>query len=208
MSASRPTIAVLATMNTKSKEAHFVADVLTRAGATPWIVDLSMKAHAASVADVTGAQVAAAAGASWQAVDERSRQDAAAVMIEGGTRISAREICQGRSRGRHRHRRRERHRSRVLDSAGAALPRAQGHGQRGRRHRSRAVVCRGERHLHVSLDWRCLAQPRDQGGHGERGERGGDGSQNLGGETGGADRSMRRLWRSPRSAARRRASIA
>jgi uncharacterized protein (UPF0261 family) len=31
----------LATMNTKGKEARFVADVLARAGATPWSVDLS-----------------------------------------------------------------------------------------------------------------------------------------------------------------------
>ena len=45
MSASRPIIAVLATMDTKSNEARFIADVLTRAGATPWIVDLSMKSH-------------------------------------------------------------------------------------------------------------------------------------------------------------------
>ena len=33
LSASNPTVAVLVTMNTKSKEAQFVADVLARAGA-------------------------------------------------------------------------------------------------------------------------------------------------------------------------------
>jgi uncharacterized protein (UPF0261 family) len=39
-------------MDTKSNEARFVADVLTRAGATPWIVDLSMKSHTLSAADI------------------------------------------------------------------------------------------------------------------------------------------------------------
>ena len=52
MSSSRPTVAVLATINTKNKEARFVADVLARAGAIPWIVDLSMKAHDVRHADV------------------------------------------------------------------------------------------------------------------------------------------------------------
>ena len=69
MSAPKPTIAVLATLNTKSKEARFVADVLARAGATPWIVDLSLKSHVVDGADVAGAKVAAAAGASWQALE-------------------------------------------------------------------------------------------------------------------------------------------
>jgi uncharacterized protein (UPF0261 family) len=87
LSASKPTIAVLATLNTKCSEARFVAEVLTRAGATPWIVDLSLKSHSVDGADVAGAGVAAAAGASWQALSERSRQDAAAVIAEGGKKI-------------------------------------------------------------------------------------------------------------------------
>ena len=56
MSSSRPTVAVLATMNTKGKEARFVADVLARAGATPWIVDLSLKSHDADDADLAAAE--------------------------------------------------------------------------------------------------------------------------------------------------------
>src|SRR5215470_13614798 len=87
LSASKPTIAVLATLNTKGREARFVAEVLARAGATPWIVDLSLKSHSVDGADVAGAAVAAAAGASWQALNERSREDAAAVMAEGGKKI-------------------------------------------------------------------------------------------------------------------------
>src|SRR5258707_1514698 len=87
LNASKPTIAVLATLNTKGREARFVAEVLARAGTTAWIVDLSLKSHSIDGANVTGAGVAAAAGASWQALSEHSRQDAAAVMAEGGKKI-------------------------------------------------------------------------------------------------------------------------
>ncbi|MFL4983637.1 MAG: Tm-1-like ATP-binding domain-containing protein [Xanthobacteraceae bacterium] len=80
-------MAVLATLDTKGKEARFVAEVLARAGAVPWIVDLSLKPHDRGGADATAASVAAAAGVSWQDLNERSRQDAAAVMAEGGRRI-------------------------------------------------------------------------------------------------------------------------
>lgn len=82
-------------MDTKGNEARFVADMLSRAGAVPWLVDLSMKAHAVAAADVTGARVAEAAGASWQALDQRSRADAAAVMVEGGTRILLDKFAKG-----------------------------------------------------------------------------------------------------------------
>ena len=99
MSASRPTIAVLATLNTKAREARFVADALARAGVIPWIVDLSLKSHDADNADLAGAKVAAAAGASWQALDERSRQDAAAVMIEGGTKLLLEKFVKGEVSG-------------------------------------------------------------------------------------------------------------
>ena len=74
-------------MNTKGKEARFVADALMRAGVTPWIVDLSLKAHTVGDADLAGANVAAAAGVSWQMLNERTRQDAAAVMIDGGIKL-------------------------------------------------------------------------------------------------------------------------
>src|SRR5216684_2666446 len=51
------------------------------------IGDLSLKSHKVDGADVVGAGVAAAAGTSWQALSERSRQDAATVMAEGGKKI-------------------------------------------------------------------------------------------------------------------------
>ena len=95
MSASKPSIAVLATLNTKGKEARFVVDALARAGATPWVVDLSLRAHDVDGADVAGATVAAAAGASWHALNERSRQDATAVMIEGGRKLLLEKFIDG-----------------------------------------------------------------------------------------------------------------
>lgn len=99
MKASNPTVVVLATMNTKNREARFVAEALARAGAVPWIVDLSMKSHDVSGADVSGAQVAEAAGVSWTALNERTRQAALAVMIEGGTRILLEKVTKGEVAG-------------------------------------------------------------------------------------------------------------
>jgi uncharacterized protein (UPF0261 family) len=92
-------VAVLATLNTKSKEARFVADVLARAGATAWIVDLSLRPHDIGGAHVTGAKVAGAAGASWQALSACSRQDAAALMAEGGKRIVLERFLKGEISG-------------------------------------------------------------------------------------------------------------
>jgi len=86
-------------MNTKGKEARFIADVLARSGATPWIVDLSLKSHDADDADLAGVNVAAAAGTSWQTLNERSRQDAAAVMIEGGTKMLLEKFIKGEVSG-------------------------------------------------------------------------------------------------------------
>jgi len=99
VSASKPTVAVLATMNTKGKEARFIADMLTRAGVRPWIVDLSLKPHDAGDADMAAANVAAAAGAAWQTLNERTRQDAAAVMIEGGAKMLLEKFAKGEVAG-------------------------------------------------------------------------------------------------------------
>ena len=99
MRRSRPTVAVLATMNTKSKEARFVARALSRAGVRPWIVDLSLKTHSVDGIDMNAASVVAAAGASWQALNEQSRQEAAAVMIAGGSRILTERFLRGKIAG-------------------------------------------------------------------------------------------------------------
>ena len=99
MSKSRPTVAVLATMNTKSKEARFVAHALAHAGVTPWIIDLSLKTHNVDGADMTGASVVAAVGASWQMLNPQSRQEAATVMIDGGSKILIEQFLKGKVAG-------------------------------------------------------------------------------------------------------------
>ena len=95
MSVLKPIVAILATINTKSKEVHFIANVLERAGATPWIVDLSMKPHNLPLADITGEQVARLADRSWLALDGSVRQEAAAVMVEGGTKLLLEKYTKG-----------------------------------------------------------------------------------------------------------------
>lgn len=99
LSASEPIVAVLATMNSKGKEARFVAEVMARAGAMPWIVDLSLKPHDVAGADVAGTDIAEAAGASWQTLGERTRQEAAVVMAEGGTKILLEKFIKGEIAG-------------------------------------------------------------------------------------------------------------
>jgi uncharacterized protein (UPF0261 family) len=99
LNTSGPTVAVLATMNTKGKEAKFIADVLACAGVQPWIVDLSLKPHSVEAADMGGATVAAAAGTAWQTLNEQSRQDAAAVMIEGGSKVLVEKAVGGEIAG-------------------------------------------------------------------------------------------------------------
>jgi uncharacterized protein (UPF0261 family) len=98
LNASKPTVVILATMNTKGNEARFVAGVLEAAGILPLIVDLSMKSHKVS-ADVTGAQVAEAAGAYWPSLDESTRQEASDVMIKGGTRVLLDKLSKGEISG-------------------------------------------------------------------------------------------------------------
>ncbi|HKN09057.1 MAG TPA: Tm-1-like ATP-binding domain-containing protein, partial [Pseudomonadota bacterium] len=70
-------------------------DTLVRAGAAPCVVDLSLQPHALEGADVTGAEVAAAASATWQALSGRSRQDAAAVIAEGARKILLKRFLDG-----------------------------------------------------------------------------------------------------------------
>lgn len=87
MTIANPVVAVLATLNTKAKEARFIADVLAGAGVTPWIVDLSLQPHDVECPGVSGASVAAAAGETWQTLSRRSRHDAATAMAAGGSKI-------------------------------------------------------------------------------------------------------------------------
>ena len=94
-----PTVAVLATFDTKGREARFVANALACAGVMPWSVDLSLQAHQVGGADVAGAKVAAAAGLTWQALGGLSRQEAAARMTEGGQKLLLDKFARGELAG-------------------------------------------------------------------------------------------------------------
>jgi len=99
LSESKPTVAVLATFDTKGKEARFVADALARAGVAPWTIDLSLQPHAVDGADVAGATVASAAGISWQALGGLSRADAAARIATGGQKLLLERFARGELAG-------------------------------------------------------------------------------------------------------------
>ncbi len=84
---AKPVIAVLVTLDSKGAEARFVCDVLERAGADPWLVDLSLRPHDVSGADVSGGDLAEAAGTSWDDLASNDRTAASEMMIEGGRSV-------------------------------------------------------------------------------------------------------------------------
>jgi uncharacterized protein (UPF0261 family) len=88
-------VAVLATLDSKHEAAQFMCGALREAGVTPWLVDLSLRPHAQGAADVGGAEVAKASGATWEALATLSRADAAQTMIAGATRIVKDEVAGG-----------------------------------------------------------------------------------------------------------------
>lgn len=96
---SKPVIALLATMDSKAREALFLAEALERAGVEAWILDLSLKPHDLCGAAVPGAEVAKAAGATWEDLGAMTRREAAAAMVEGGTRILLAQFAKGEVAG-------------------------------------------------------------------------------------------------------------
>ncbi len=80
-------VAVLASLDSKHAAARFICDALSEAGAIPWLVDLSLRPHDLTIANVGGETVARAAGLAWTAIGELSRAEAAKVMIRGGTEV-------------------------------------------------------------------------------------------------------------------------
>ncbi len=92
---AKPVIAVLVTLDSKGAEARFVCDVLVRAGADPWLVDLSLRPHGVAGADMSGGDLAAAAGTSWDDLASRDRTAASEAMIEGGKSVIRRRFDDG-----------------------------------------------------------------------------------------------------------------
>ncbi len=79
-----PVIAVLATLDSKGPEVHAVCEMLSDLGAHPRVIDLSLRPHGSPGADLTGGELAEAAGSSWAAVGDLGRGEASDVMIAGG----------------------------------------------------------------------------------------------------------------------------
>ncbi len=80
-------VAVLVTLDSKGAEGRFLCEALVRAGAQPWIIDLSMRPHDIDDAHVHGGEVAKAADTTWEALASLSRAEAGKTMITGGTKV-------------------------------------------------------------------------------------------------------------------------
>lgn len=80
-------IAVLITLDTKAAEAAFICGNLERHGCAPFIVDLSLRPHDVAGAAISGGDLAAAAGSSWQALAEMDRTGASETMIAGARNL-------------------------------------------------------------------------------------------------------------------------
>lgn len=97
--ADAPTVAILATMDTKGAEAAFVAGVLREQGVTPWVVDVGMTPPAGPV-DLPNTAVARAGGMELaEAVTCPSRDRMGAVMGGGAAALLAQRLQAGRLHG-------------------------------------------------------------------------------------------------------------
>ena len=96
---STQAVAILVTMDSKGAEARFLAETLHDLGVRPLVVDLSCRPHEAGGADVTGAEVAAAAGENWENLARMERNAASEVMMQGGRRILVEKFQKEEIRG-------------------------------------------------------------------------------------------------------------
>src|SRR5262245_43743846 len=85
---SGKTIAVLATLDTKGKEAQFVREQIESFGDRALVIDTGVTGSPATHADITRAQVADAGGISLaKLLEHPDREVAAPVMADGATKI-------------------------------------------------------------------------------------------------------------------------
>lgn len=80
-----PTIAVLATLDSKRDAALFACERLRDAGAEPWLVDLSLKPHDNRGADVSAGDIVGRSGTGWAELGDMERSQAAETMIAAGS---------------------------------------------------------------------------------------------------------------------------
>ena len=84
---STPTIAVLATLDSKDDAARYTCGVLREIGAEPWLMDLSLRPHDIAGADIGGGEIAKASGVTWDDLADMERSAAAKTMISGGAKL-------------------------------------------------------------------------------------------------------------------------
>ncbi|MDA0239580.1 MAG: Tm-1-like ATP-binding domain-containing protein [Proteobacteria bacterium] len=92
---TQPTIAVLATLDSKAEAAHFLCERIREAGALPWLIDLSLKPHDEPGADVSAGEIVERAGSNWQAIGEMERLAAGETMIAAGAEMLLEEYASG-----------------------------------------------------------------------------------------------------------------
>lgn len=91
----KPVICLLATLDSKADAIRFMRQALCDAGARPWIVDLSLRAHGHDFADVDSAAIAAAAGLGLDELRGLVRADATQRVAEGGAAVVRAKLGRG-----------------------------------------------------------------------------------------------------------------
>ena len=90
------TVALLATLDTKGVEIAFMRDCITARGHRALVIDSGLMGKAATVADLTNAQVAEAAGSSLQTLRRNAdREESAPIMAAGATKLVAELVARG-----------------------------------------------------------------------------------------------------------------
>jgi uncharacterized protein (UPF0261 family) len=94
------TIIVLATLDTKGNEAHFIRQQVESWGLRATLIDTGVVGPPTAVADVSREQVAESGGVPLSTLLRNPRrEDAAPVMAEGATRIVAELVSKGEAHG-------------------------------------------------------------------------------------------------------------
>ncbi len=90
------TVALLATLDTKGVEIGFMRDCIIARGHQALVIDSGLMGEAATVANLTNAQVAEAGGSSLQALRRNAdREESAPIMAAGATKLVAELVARG-----------------------------------------------------------------------------------------------------------------
>lgn len=91
------TVIVLATLDTKSEEARFIAERIRMQGEIPCILDTGIRPHANHTATITRSDVLQAAGQTEQSIAAQSRAEAMETMVKGATVLVQAMVADGRA---------------------------------------------------------------------------------------------------------------